>query len=128
MDLDAIESMFVNAARSFERQPRRLDFVWHGGEPLLAGVDFYKGVFEHQRRIFEAAGVTFTNSVQTNLTVLRPDVLELLPEFSEVGVSVDLFGGNRVNRRGVDSQPRVLEAMQLLIDSGISFGCISVLS
>jgi uncharacterized protein len=129
MSLDDVRMMFTTVGDYFREHPRRLDFVWHGGEPLLMGADFYRRVLQCQHEVFDPLGLPFTNAVQTNLTVVRPEIISVLRDvFDEVGVSVDLFGGNRVNRFGDDAQPKVLRGMQALLDSGIHFGCISVLS
>ncbi|WP_280248014.1 radical SAM protein [Nocardia abscessus] len=129
MRLDQLEAMFHNIANAFAGTGRRQDFVWHGGEPLLAKPSYYQAIHEMQEHILGTAGVSYTNSMQTNLTILTPDVLKLMREFfSHVGVSIDLFGDQRVDLRGRPAEPRVLENMQVLLDEGIHFGCISVLS
>jgi uncharacterized protein len=129
MSLEDIETMFGHIAEYFAPRARRLEFVWHWGEPLLLGLDFYKRAIESQHRIFGGTGLEFTNMIQTNLTTVRPaDMPELAKVFPEIGISVDLFGGNRVNSRGIDSQPKVLGLMQDLLDTGLPFGCITVLS
>jgi uncharacterized protein len=48
--------------------------------------------------------------------------------FLYVAVSIDLFGDHRVDVKGKPSELKVLDNMQILIDEGISFGCITVLS
>jgi uncharacterized protein len=129
MSLGQLEAMFRNIANAFAGTGRRQDFVWHGGEPLLAKPAYYQAIREMQEEILGAADLPFTNSIQTNLTILTPEVIELMREFfSHVGVSIDLFGDQRVDIRGRPAEPRVLENMQVLLDEGIRFGCISVLS
>ncbi|KVH48610.1 hypothetical protein WJ39_12090 [Burkholderia diffusa] len=129
MSNEQIASMLRNLAKFVDGQPIQLEFVWHGGEPLLRPVAFYRQILEDQHEILGAAGIQFSNSIQTNLTVLNPERIDLIKEmFEEIGVSVDLFGANRVDSRGRDAQARVLNHMQTLIDNDINFGCISVLS
>jgi len=130
MSLEQLEAMFRNIASYYEARPRRMDFVWHGGEPLLIEPEYYFKIFEVQEKHLRERGIDFTNSVQTNLTHLTPRVLKFLKSgtIANVGVSLDLFGDQRVNVGGKPSQPTVLRNMQALIDEGISFGCITVLS
>ena len=109
--------------------PVEIEFVWHGGEPLLVEPDFYWRSFDDQTRIFEGPGITISNTVQTNLSVLDEARLKLLHEgFDGVGVSVDLFSKLRVNQAGRDLQPTVLRHMDRLRAADIAFSCIAVLS
>ena len=55
------------------------------GEPLIWKADLYHDIEALQERIFGAAYIEFTNSVQkTNLTVLNDDVLGLCRTFFEM--------------------------------------------
>ena len=129
--LEQIELMFHNIADYYQRLdfPVEIEFVWHGGEPLLQHPDFYWRAFDLQHQIFDRPHLEVTNGVQTNLTLLDRERLRLLQEgFDSVGVSIDLFGGLRVYQTGIESQDRVLENMDRLKQAGIKFGCITVLT
>src|SRR5437667_3297167 len=130
MRLDDLFRMFQHIAEYYSEAPKRMDFVWHGGETLLIEAEYYRQIVELQHRAFDPVNVPFTNSVQTNLTIFNEKVMELIKSglFVNIGVSLDLFGDQRVNVAGKPSQPIVLQNMQRLIDEGISFGCITVLS
>lgn len=125
--------LFENIASYYHERDTNEDartkviFVWHGGEPLLVEPEYYWNAFADQARIFQDR-VTYANSVQTNLTVLDDERIRLLRDgFNQVGVSVDLFGGHRVNIAGRDLQDQVLDNMERLRAAGIRFGCITVL-
>ncbi|MFJ4655653.1 radical SAM protein [Nocardia sp. NPDC088792] len=106
----------------------RLEFVWHGGEPLLQPVQFYRQTLADQREIF-GERIAISNSVQTNLMILDEERRALLRDgFDSVGVSLDVAGGLRVNRAGRDSQTRVAANLDELTASGVRVGCISVLT
>jgi len=108
-------------------EPTTVKFIWHGGEPLLPDPEVYWKTFARQREIF--GPIRVENTVQTNLTVLDDERLRLLKEgFNGVGVSLDLFGGMRVNLAGKDSQERVLANVDRLRKAGVKFGGITVLS
>ena len=131
IDLAQIEAMFRNIASHYQKLdfPMNIEFVWHGGEPLLQHPDFYWRAFDLQHQIFNLPTDCVTNAVQTNLTLLDRNRLQLLSEgFDSVGVSIDLFGGLRVYETGKESQDRVLENMDRLKAAGIDFGCITVLT
>jgi uncharacterized protein len=129
MGLDQLAAFFQNIVTGFAGSGRRMDFVWHGGEPLVQEPSYFRSIWALQRETLGGADIAFTNSVQTNLVALSDDILELLREFfTHVGVSVDLFGGQRVNVAGHQVQEQVLRNMQKLVDEGVRFGCITVLS
>lgn len=130
MSLENLSRMFQHIAEFYAPAPKRMDFVWHGGEPLLIEPAYYQQIQELQHAAFDPAGVPFTNSVQTNLTRLDAEVMALIKSgiFTNIGVSLDVLGNQRLNVAGKPSQPQVLENMQRLLDEGISFGCITVLS
>jgi len=102
-------------------------FVWHGGEPLLIEPEFYWTTLGDQREIF-GDRLPVVNVVQTNLTVVDDERLRLLADgFDGVGVSLDLFGGLRVNLAGRDQQDRVLGHLRTLAGMR-NVSCITVLN
>ena len=130
MELDDLDVFFGHVADYYkDKKSQQMEFVWHGGEPLLIEQEYYEKLFELQHRHFDPQGIAFGNSIQTNLFLVRPGIIEFLREgFSNVGVSVDLFGDLRVDVAGRAAQTRVLENVQKLIEAGVRFGCITVLS
>ena len=64
-------------------------FGWHGGEPTLAGVEFYSEVVELQSR-YLPAGWRCVNNLQTNGTLLDERWCSFLAEHHfAVGISID---------------------------------------
>ncbi len=64
-------------------------FCWQGGEPLLAGLDFYRQAVELMKR-YGGAGVNVGNVIQTNGTLLDDGWAAFLKEYNFlVGVSLD---------------------------------------
>ena len=63
-------------------------FTWHGGEPLLRPLAFYKKGLELQRRY--GRGLQIDNCIQTNGTLLTDEWCEFLREnYFLVGISID---------------------------------------
>ena len=46
-----------------------ITFSWHGGEPLLAGIDFYRKIVRLQTK-YKPSGKRIINGIQTNGTLL----------------------------------------------------------
>jgi uncharacterized protein len=110
---------------------RRIDFIWHGGEPLLIPLDFYLQIAELQREVI-GERVEVVNLLQTNLTVLTDRHVEFLRSrrfFAEgIGVSFDVYGDQRVDVRGRLRTEAVLENIHRLREAGVTFGAITVLA
>jgi uncharacterized protein len=119
----------VEAALQYGR--RRIDFIWHGGEPFLIPLDYYLEIGRLQREVI-GDRIEVLNLVQTNLTVLTDKHLEFLQQrrfFSDwIGVSFDVYGDQRVDVQGLLRTETVLENLQRLRDAGIKFGAITVLA
>ena len=64
-------------------------FTWHGGEPLLAGIDFYKKVLSLQKK-YLPQGKSFLNGIQTNGTLITEEWSEFFAANRfVVGMSID---------------------------------------
>lgn len=89
MTLDVAEKIIRDASAieySF------IQFCWHGGEPLLAGLEFYKEIVRLQTRYF--GGVfkhrRMENVIQTNALMLSGEYADFLAENKfNVGISLD---------------------------------------
>ena len=65
-----------------------VDFAWHGGEPLLAGIDFYSYAVDLQKKY--SIGRNITNSIQTNGILINEKWCEFFTKNKFlVGVSID---------------------------------------
>ena len=64
-------------------------FAWHGGEPTLAGLDFFRKVTGLQKKLIDP-GKNIINGIQTNATLLDEDWCRFLADENFlVGISVD---------------------------------------
>ncbi|KPU44312.1 anaerobic sulfatase-maturating enzyme [Oxobacter pfennigii] len=66
-----------------------IQFTWHGGEPTLAGLDFYKRVVELQKQ-YLPEGWNLWNNLQTNGILLDDEWCSFLAEnHFDIGLSID---------------------------------------
>ena len=88
-------------------------FSWHGGEPTLAGLDFFRKVVTIQEA-FVPEGYTVRNGIQTNGTLITDDWGRFLSrENFYVGLSID--GPEKyhnINRSRADGSGTFKEAMR----------------
>lgn len=66
---------FIEAAC---REYQNVKITFHGGEPTLAGSDFYKDIFDFQSRMADRYCVNFFNNFTTNGILLTDELMELL--------------------------------------------------
>lgn len=98
-------------------------FVWHGGEPTLAGLEFYRRAVELQQR-YLPEGWTCWNNLQTNGTLLDDEWCTFLAEAHfDVGLSIDgtpwLHDAQRKDHNGHGTYDRVLATAHRLQAHGI---------
>lgn len=130
MPLSGIEFFLKGLAEHYREQPDapEIRFICHGGEPLLLPAEYLREFRRLQDLYLKPAGLRYTTSLQTNLTRLSDKTLDLLRELNiSLGVSFDVFGEQRVNRKGNPMDERVLDNLQRLLDAGVSFGAIVVM-
>ena len=120
MNLNTLENIFKKTIPYFEH----VDFLWHGGEPLLAGIGFYKKAIELQKKYAKSTCVV-TNKVQTNCTIAKGDLLEfLVGEGFEFGTSLD--GTTNEESRG--NTTLILQGINNIKNLNKKCNCILVVS
>lgn len=116
----------------FCRDQDDIEFIWHGGEPLLAGLDFYRRAVEFQDAQ-EQQGKKITNFIQTNATLITPEWVHFFVENDFlVGVSFDgpkeAHDQFRHYPNGKGSYDDVMRGIDLLRQANIFNGIICGIS
>jgi uncharacterized protein len=93
-------------------------FSWHGGEPTLLGLDYFRHIVELQRK-HRPPGREILNGIQTNGTLLDEEWCHFLAaEGFFVGLSLDgpkeLHDRYRIDKHGKATHKSVLQAFRLL--------------
>jgi uncharacterized protein len=128
--LDRVVGQVLGYVR--DHAPGRLaSFIWHGGEPMVAGLDYFERAALLQRE--RAGEVRYNNSIQTNGTLIDDAWLAFLRrEQFTVSISIDgpahLHDRYRVDRRGRGSFQRVIDAIDRVAAAGIPLGVCVVIS
>lgn len=105
-------------------------FIWHGGEPLLLGVDYYKEVLQIQKHFFDKNQCK--NTFQTNATLINDDWITFFQE-NGITVSTSLDGDKESNdinriRCGHGTFDEVFSAIKRLQNARLLTGVVTVLS
>ena len=109
-----------------------IDFIWHGGEPTLLGIEFYEKAL-YLQNIFKRKDQIVRNSIQTNGTLLNEQWVRFFKDnkFS-VGISLDgqqaLHNANRVFKNGNGSFDNVFRGIKLLRDAKVNSGVLAVIT
>jgi uncharacterized protein len=111
---------------------KNVEFIWHGGEPLLLGQDFYrKAIWLQQNCVHD--GQKISNIIQTNATLLNSEWLDFFCRNRfEIGISIDgpriLHDSYRINHNEQGSFDSVMRAVSLLKKRKKNFGVLAVVT
>ena len=104
---------------------RQVVYVWHGGEPLLCGLDFFEKAVSYQKKYAKPTSI-YINSIQTNGLLLDQDYLEFFLKHNfSVCVSYDGPGECNCLRESTSEIERHILAS---INSGVNTSVLSVIS
>lgn len=108
---------------------QNLTMIWHGGEPLLWGINNYKKVFSFMKEEF--VDYPYKNLMQTNLTLLSQEYIDLFKEYDvRLGFSLDgpkfIHDKQRIMKNGEGTFDIVMEKLSLCKKNDFHVGCITV--
>lgn len=106
-------------------------FTWHGGEPLMRPLSFYRKAVELQNRY--ACGRQIDNCIQTNGTLLTDEWCEFFAENHWlVGLSIDgpqeFHDEYRRSRGNKPSWVKVMNGIRLLKKHGVEWNAMAVVN
>lgn len=106
-------------------------FTWQGGEPTLAGLDFFRKVIHYQQRY--AGQKRIFNALQTNGILLNNEWCAFLKEHEFlVGISIDgpqeLHDRYRRSNSGNGTFAKVIAAIERLKSYQIEFNTLTVIN
>ncbi|MBQ1842778.1 MAG: anaerobic sulfatase-maturation protein [Bacteroidales bacterium] len=106
-------------------------FNWHGGEPLVLGIDFYKKAIEFEQKY--AGGKIIHNTIQTNGTLLNREWTSLFRKHNFlVGISIDgpqdIHDRYRKDKGRNPTFDKVIRGIGLLYSAGVEFNTMSTVN
>jgi len=106
-------------------------FTWHGGEPLMRSIDFYKKALALQKKY--AHGKQIDNVIQTNGTLLTDEWCEFFAKNHWlVGISIDgpqeYHDHYRVTPAGKPSWEKVMQGISLLKKHRVEWNAMAVVN
>ena len=106
-------------------------FTWHGGEPLMRSIDFYRKALALQKKY--AHGKQIDNVIQTNGTLLTDEWCEFFAKNHWlVGISIDgpqeYHDHYRVTPAGKPSWEKVMQGISLLKKHRVEWNAMAVVN
>ncbi len=134
MPLETLE-LFFSRVNEFllERPHEPLEIIWHGGEPLLLGPDYFARALAFQQKHCAATADRIHHSIQSNLTLFRREFTEILKALgiNTLGTSYDPIGNIRGLGRSRDWRTynqKFMDAIALIEAEGFNWGVIYVVT
>lgn len=127
---DLLEDYIVQHIKAFPGPTIR--FAWHGGEPTVLGLDYFRKIVAIQRR-YQPHNRQILNGIQTNGTLLDDDWGHFLAEEKfAVGLSLDgppeLHDLHRVTKNQQPTHAQALRGYQRLREYGVACDLLCVVN
>lgn len=133
-DRDKAERMTKEVAEAISRSIKILDhpvcLVWHGGEPLAAGIKLFQELVEPFRELLNQQKIR--HSIQTNGTLINQQWCDFFrKEKFQIGISLDgteIHNSERVTVTGIPAFPKIMSGIKLLQQNNLSFSVIATIN
>ncbi len=109
------ENILEATVKKFFQYQKNIFFSWHGGEPLIPGIEFYK-TFVKILNKYKTEEHKIQNLIQTNATLITDDFAKFFKE-NDFKVSISLDGSqkihntNRIYKDGIGSFENVMRGV-----------------
>jgi len=132
MSNDTINTIIDKSIETLSRGSNTLSFVFQGGEPMLAGIDFYR-YFEERLLSVCPKNISVSRCIQTNGTLITPEWAQFFKKYNYlVGVSLDgypdIHNSMRFDANGNGSFDAVSKGIDFLNRENVTFNILSVIT
>jgi|GEM_PF-1905263 uncharacterized protein len=126
---EEVDRLICNSSLGFDK----VEFCWHGGEPLLMGINFYQDAVDLQKKLHQETGTIFKNTMQTNGILLDDNWLKFLSRNKfHIGVSFDAPPDVHLIQRplvsGTMSKDDYLQIFQRMTQYQLAVGTLCVVT
>lgn len=111
---------------------KKLDVLWHAGEPLIAGIGFFRNAIDMMARR-QPPGLDIRHIIQTNGTLINVEWCKLFKEHSvQIGISLDgpqaVHDLARRSWNGTGSHRQAMQGVEILRAAGIEPAALCVVT
>ena len=130
MSIEQIIQLFNVVCNS--KKVSSVDFIWHGGEPLLMGPNFFKKVIKNQNKIFKDVNIKVENSIQTNGALINEKWIKFFKQ-NKFGLGISIDGDKELQSKqkkalSGNSYNQTIKGIKSLQKNLIPFGTLAVLT
>ena len=131
MPLPVLDSLIKNYLDYRDASDVRI-FAWQGGEPTLAGIDFFETAFALQKK-YNKSNRVIRNAFQTNGVLINDDWARFFKRHDVlVGLSIDgpsdCHNANRLTMNGLGAFDLARKAWSILSDHSVAVNALVVVS
>ena len=126
MKMDTIEQTI---RQLINHNKHNAHFIWHGGEPMLLGLDVFRQIVQLQKKYCKP-DMNISNAIQTNGTLLTDEwIIFFVENDFHVGISVDGYKELHMKSRAVHESAfnLILEKIKKLNQAAARFGVLTVI-
>ena len=112
-------------------QSQFVTFNWHGGEPLVLGLDFYKKAVEFQQKY--CGEKLIHNTLQTNGTLINDEYAQFFADNNWlIGVSIDgpqdIHDKFRRDKGGFPTFDKVIRGIECMYKYGVEYNTMTTIN
>lgn len=136
MNIEQLNGVVKRTAELFPHS--KILWMFHGGEPLLQGIDFFEKFANCIREVNEKYHVNYKLALQTNATLLSDAYVNVLEKntdlLSERIISISIDGPKEINDmtrhsvNGKSAYQEIFNAIERVRNSKLAFSTISVVA
>ncbi len=134
ISLEKLTKVFIHVNEYLEKNPHEtFSIVWHGGEPLIVGAEFYRNVIKIVDQYCPQTKSRIEYDLQSNLTLLTQEMIDVFKQMgiTRVGTSYEPYKGIRgfgPNRDSDAYNRAFFRGVKLLEKNGFGWGFIYVVT
>lgn len=134
ISFELLQHVFQEIDKYLKAKPfEEIELIWHGGEPCIVGVEFYKKVLELQQNYCPETKSRITHAIQSNLTLITQEFIDVFKQMGidNIGTSFEVFHGIRgfgKNRDSVAYNKAFFKGVNLLQKNNFGWGFIYVVT
>lgn len=131
INVDTVKKILRESAEINVKTNSKVKVLFHGGELLLWGIEHFYEIYEYEKELSDKTGVKFTNSIQTNASLIDDDWISFF-KTSHIGIGISLDGPIGTNahfsRDESLSFKKTIAVLNKLKKQKVPFGILSVIT